>query len=526
MPAFLVSSVHDLLPGEMRTVTAGNTEVLLCNIDGTFKAVYPKCSHFGAPLENGVLNGHRIVCPWHHACFDANTGRHLEAPGCDAIMSYPVDVRGGDVWVHIDEEDQSELRHNPMVKGSEKAELPIVIVGGGPAGIHTAEGLRQGGYRAPIKLITAEDHLPYDRTQLTKAFLSGDTSKKKMLLRPAKFFKEHNIEVLQGKRVTRVDVEGHFVTLSDGKQIKYAKVCVATGSSARGLDVRGAQLPGILPIRTWEDAEAVREAVAGKKEVVIVGASFIGLEAAMVLAKADCKVTVVAPEEVPFGKTFGTRVGKVIQQWHEEAGITFRLGSSIDGFEGVRKVTGVRLKNGPKLKANVVLYGIGVRPNSKLIDGLEIDDRGGIRVNRHMYAGHDIWVAGDIATAPQAVDGSYARIEHWRVAAQQGTVAGNHMAGTKRSLMSVPFFWTNQAGHNLRYAGHHTDADQVLFHGRPEDGAFLAFYIEVNQVSAVLGFGRDKDIAAIHELMWLREMPSADKLKLNADWVALLKNAS
>lgn len=523
MPSFLVSKTSDLLPGQMRTVTAGDTDVLLCNVDGVFSAVHPKCSHYGAPLEDGVLNGHRIVCPWHHACFDATSGRHLEAPGCDALKSYPVEVRQGEVWVRVDEDEKGGFEHNPMTFGGAKAELPYVIVGGGAAAIHAAEGLRQGGYEGPITLISAENHLPYDRTQLTKGFLSGDLSAKKMLLRPAKFFTAHHIDVLLDKRVTKVDVKGRRVILSDGKEIKYAKCCVATGSSARALSVRGAELPGILPIRTWEDAEAVREAVDGKKDIVIIGASFIALEAAMVLAKAECNVTVVAPEEMPFGKTFGTRVGKVIQGWHEEAGVQFRMGTSVDGFEGVRKVTSLRLKNGSKLKANVVLYGIGVRPNSRLIDGMDIDDRGGIRVNRHMYAGDDLWVAGDIASAPQAVDGSYARIEHWRVAAQQGTVAGNHMAGSKRSLMSVPFFWTNQAGHNLRYAGHHTNADQVLFHGRPEDGPFLAFYIEGNQVSAVLGFGRDKDLAAIHELMWLREMPKADQLKLNADWVELLR---
>ncbi len=526
MSSFLVCKSSDLNPGEMRKFPAGNTEILLCNLAGTFTAVHPKCSHYGAPLEEGVLNGFRIVCPWHHACFDARTGRHLEAPGCDALKSYPVDVREGDVWVRVDEESEEGFTHNPMSLGKRKADLPYVIVGGGPGAIHAAEGLRQGGYDGPITMITSEEHLPYDRTQLTKGFLSGDRSAKKMLLRPAKFFKTHHINVMLGKRVTKVDVTKRQVVLANGQEVKYAKCCVATGSAPKALDVRGSQLPGILPIRTWEDAEAVREAVKGKKEVVIVGSSFIGLEAAMVLAKAECKVTVIAPEEVPFGKTFGTRVGKVIQRWHEDAGVHFRLDAKIDGFEGVRKVTALRLENGDKLKASVVLYGIGVRPNSKLIDGIDADESGGIRVNRHMYAGDDLWVAGDIASAPQAVDGSYARIEHWRVAAQQGTVAGNHMAGTKRSLMSVPFFWTNQAGQNLRYAGHHTDADQILFDGRPEEGPFLAFYVEVNQVSAVLGFGRDKDVAAIHELMWLREMPRADKLKLDTDWVALLKKTS
>ena len=522
MPSYLVSKTIDLLPGQMRKVKAGETEVLICNVEGTITALHPKCSHYGAPLEEGVLNGFRIVCPWHHACFDARSGRHIEAPGCDALKTYPVEIRDGDVWVLIDEAIDSKFQHNPMVNGGRTAERPAVIIGGGPAGIHAAEGMRQGGYSGPIMLISADDHLPYDRTQLSKGFLSGDRSSEKMLLRAPSFYKKYNIDVLLNRRVREVDVNAKKVTLENGKEIYYTKCCVATGSSPRTLDIEGSELPGIYSLRTWEDAEKIRKATKESKNVVVIGASFIGLEAAMVLNKDQCKVTVIAPEEVPFGKTFGTRLGRAIKQWHEKAGVNFRLKTEIDGFEGVRKVTSIRLKDGSKIKANAVVCGVGVKPNSDLIVGIETDNQGGIRVNRHMYAGHDIWVAGDIASAPQALDGSYARIEHWRVAAQQGTVAGNHMAGAPRSLMSIPYFWTNQAGKNLRYAGYHTRTDQMLFDGKPEAGDFLSFYIEGNRISAVLGLGRDEDVAAIHELMWLGEMPRADELKMETDWAALL----
>ena len=130
MSYFLVCKASDLNPGEMRNFSAGNTEILLCNLKGTFTAIHPKCSHYGAPLEEGVINGYRIVCPWHHACFDGRTGRHLEAPGCDALQSYRVDVREGDVWVRIDEEEEDGFKPNPMSTGHVKEGLPYVVVGG------------------------------------------------------------------------------------------------------------------------------------------------------------------------------------------------------------------------------------------------------------------------------------------------------------------------------------------------------------------------------------------------------------
>ena len=518
----LVAQLRNLPPGTKQLVRVDGVEVLLCNVDGHVSALHPKCTHYGAPLVDGVLNGHRLVCPWHHACFDARTGRHLDAPGCDALRSYPVDVRGGDVYVDVPSEVGDGQHPNPMVQGGEPAELPYVVVGGGPAGQHAVEGMRQGGYAGPITLVTAEAHLPYDRTQVSKGFLSGERPEQKMLLRDRAFYDAHRVEVLLGKRVARVDAAAHTLHFTDGKRLAYAKACIATGSTPRQLDVPGAQLPAIYALRTWEDAEAIRSAAGKGKKAVVIGSSFIGLESAMVLAKLGCKVTVVSPEEVPFGKTFGRRIGQTIRGWQEAAGVDFALGEEVVGFEGVRKVTGVRLKSGKTLPASFVVVGIGVTPNSDLIDGIAPGEDGGIRVNAHQYAGHDVYVAGDIASAPQALDGAHARIEHWRVAAQQGTVAGNHMAGAERSLMSVPFFWTNQAGKNLRYAGHHTHTDTIVFDGMPEEGPFIAYYIEGDRVAAVLGHGRDQDLAAVHELMWLNELPTAGELDPGADWVGML----
>ena len=525
----VVAQLADLHPGSKRLVQVQGTDVLLCNIDGVVSALHPKCTHYGAPLIDGVLNGHRLVCPWHHACFDARDGRHLEAPGCDALRTYPVDVEGGQIFVTLPQNTShaSDGQHpNPMVAGGSPAERPYVVVGGGPAGQHTVEGLRQGGYSGPITLISQETHLPYDRTQVSKGFLKGERPASKMPLRPQKFYDEHRVELLLGKTVDRIDTDSHTLHFADGNTLNYARLCVATGSTPRRLEVPGAELPAIYSLRTWEDAEAIRSAAGKGKKAVVIGSSFIGLESAMVLADLGCKVTVVSPDEVPFEKVFGARIGKAIQSWHEANGICFKLGEEVSGFEGVRKVTAVRLASGSKLPASLVVVGIGVQPNTSLLADLPTADNGGIQVDEHQSAGQDIWVAGDIASAPQGMHGGHVRIEHWRVAEQQGTVAGNNMAGAQRTLMSVPFFWTNQAGKNLRYAGHHRNADNIVFDGSPEDGAFIAYYVEGDRISAALGHGRDRELAAIHELMWLGKMPSAEELKPHADWVKLLEEAS
>ena len=526
MPTHSVGRASDLAPGQMRVVDAGGRDVLLCNVDGQLSALHPKCTHYGAPLAEGELNGFRLVCPWHHACFDARTGRHVEAPGCDALVSYPVSVRDGEVLVELPASGGEGQRPNPMAPFAGKSDAkPYLVIGGGPAGAHAVEGLRQGGYTGPITLVTAEPQLPYDRTQVSKGFLAGDRPAEKMPLRSAGFYADLGVDVITGTRVERVDARAHRAHLAGGGGIDYAKACVATGSAARELDVPGAKLPSIYTVRTWDDAEAIRAAADEYTSAVVIGASFIGMETAMVLAKAGCEVTVVSPEQVPFGKTFGERVGRVVRAWQEEIGVDFRLGEEVAGFEGIRKVTGVVLGSGEVLPASFVVVGIGVTPNSDLIEGLDPGDDGGIPVDAYGYAGHDLYVAGDIASAPQGRDGSRARIEHWRVAAQQGTVAGNNMAGARRELLSVPYFWTNQAGHNLRYAGHHTDPDQIVFDGKPGEGPFIAYYLEGDRVAAALGYKRDRDLVAIHELMWLGAMPSAGELDPGADWSGVLRGS-
>ncbi len=521
MPTFPLSTAHLPANGKMATVTLDGTDVLITCVDGEYHALHPKCTHYGAPLVEGALSGHRLVCPWHHACFDARTGQHLEAPGCNALATYPIEHRDGQYHVTLPEHGVGDGETlNPMASGGRRdVGAPYVIIGGGAAGQRCAEGLREAGYEGRIVLLSADDQLPYDRTQLSKGFLAKTKTAKVLPLRPADFYRVHDIDVRLATKATRVDHTTNTIHLEDGNTVTYSKLCVATGSTPRRPSIPGAQLGGIHTLRTLNDARALLDSLEGARTAVVVGASFIGMEVAGVLRAEGLDVTVVAPEEVPFGKTLGVRVGKTIQHWHEEKGVEFAMQQRVVAFHhespvdaeaandsnviaaGVASggsVASVELEDGRRLPAHVVVLGIGVTPNVGLLSDLASED-GGFDLDIHGYLGHDIWCAGDIARLPQGPLEKSVRIEHWRVAQQQGLVAGYNMAGVERPFRSIPFFWTEHWGRKLRYVGHHDKTDEVRFDGSPEDGPFIAYYYQDGQLAAALGVGRDREMAELQE---------------------------
>ena len=280
----------------------------------------------------------------------------------------------------------------------------------------------------------------------------------------------------------------------------------------------GAELRGVHTVRNNEDAERARSETSEGTEVVIIGGSFIGLETAMSLGKRGGKITVVTPEEVLFEKAFGARVGRYIQQLHEEAGVVFELGRKCTSIEGSERVEGVVLDNGKELPAQVVMIGIGVRPATDFVTGIAYRDDHSLTVDGHLSLhAEGAYAVGDIASYPDRE--GLVRIEHWKVAGQQGRIAGRNMAGRKEAYRMLPYFWSNQQGTNFRYAGHATDYDRVEYDGNPGEGPFLAFYIKDDHVQACLGVKRDGDTAAVAELMHRRSMPKITEL-MGQDWQA------
>ena len=524
-----VFQLSNLPEGHSHQIDHGEYKVLLTNVGGEVYAVESKCSHFALPLENAALCGHRLRCPFHHACFDVRTGAQLEAPGLDGLATFKVAVKDG--AIHVADEP-TPAPGAPSAPGSEPPisapasapkQFDYLLIGGGVAAANAVYGIREEDPTGSIGMITQEDLPPYDRTHVSKALMAGDKEVPDLPLHGELFYAERGVTLLEKTVVEVADVQRKTVKTKGGDTYTYQKLLLATGGTPRRLEVEGGKLGNVYTVRNARDARRLRESVKKGTHVVVVGGSFIGLESAMSLGKQGGKITVVTPEAALFEGPFGERIGRWVQSLHEEEGVRFRLGRKVEKLEGQGKVSSVTLDNGDRLKADVVVVGIGVVPATHYLQGLAGTDDGGIKVDNHLAANAaDVWVAGDIAQYPDR-SGSV-RIEHWKVAAQQGRVAGRNMAGRTEAYTAVPFFWSNQQGVNIRYVGHAEKYDSITFDGTPGEGPFIAYYLDGDRVLAALGVKRDSDVAAIGELMALEKLPPTGDL-VGTDWQAALRKA-
>lgn len=510
----IVANVNDLQDGQMQQVSVGETEVLLTRLDGKFYAVGAQCTHYQAPLAEGVLSGDHVVCPWHNACFNVTTGDQQEPPGLDSLARYQVRVEGEDVIVSIPEQTSgvqtpSMAEYKPDIDGR-----TFVILGAGAAGAHAAETLRKAGYQGRIVMVTREDRLPYDRTWLSKDYFIGMVSREQLPLRSADFYKGHDIEVLFNKQAVRVEASVKTITFADGDSLNYDALLLATGGIPRQLKVPGMDLQNVFTLRNFEDADRILAAAETASRAVVIGSSFIGMEIASGLTQRGVKVTVVAPSSPPFKKILGDEIGQVFQQVHEENGVSFHSGAKATQFEGNGKVEAAILDNGERLAANLVVVGTGVQPATEFLEGVTLHPQDqSVPVDEYLRAGEGLYAAGDIARYPDWQTGNATRIEHWRIAAQQGRIAAYNMAGKPVKFRGVPIFWTMQFQFALRYVGHAEQWDEIIFDGDLQQREFIAFYIKDNQVLAAASSQRDTETAAISELMRLNQMPTPEALR-------------
>lgn len=478
----------------MREVTVGDTEILVVRVGEEYFAMGAKCSHYGAPLADGALHGHKVMCPWHHACFDVRDGAQLESPGMDSLPAYAIEKR--DDGIYLTSTEPVERKQNQPDPAT--ADQTFIIVGGGAAGAYAVEAIRQQGFAGKVLLISADGHYPYDRPNCSKDYLSGDAQEEWMQLRAAEFYKQHDIEVRLNCCVNSIDTEQHLVLTEDEESIRYDKVLVCTGASPRQLPLEGAQSSNVYTLRSWADSEHIRDQVEAGTKVVVIGASFIGLEGAMSLRKLGAEVTVIAPEKVPFEKLFGKEVGRLIQDRHTDAGIEFVLGTGVKQLvtEGDR-VTTVHTENGKEIATDLVMVGIGVEPNTEFIQGVSRQDDKGVEADAYLQIAPNAYAAGDVVHFPH--EAGLVRIEHWKVATQQGRIAGRNMAGAQEPYQFVPFFWTAQQGLNLRYVGHANGWDDVQIDGdlTADQPTFIARYFRNGKLQAALGCGKDQEMAAL-----------------------------
>lgn len=494
-----LAQTDELQPGQMKSVEVDGHPILLGQIGDQYFAMYGACTHYGAPLADGILAGHRVVCPWHHACFDLRSGKHLEAPGLDSVPSYPVTVQGNELMVELPEELTDRVEA-PMADLSPDNEEHYVVIGGGAAGAYAVEGMRQAGFTGKISLISAEAIVPYDRPNCSKEYLSDEAPAEWMPLRGPEFYREHGIDLHLGQRVHELDPSQNRIRLSDGSEMRYDKVLVCTGGKAKTLPIEGVEAPNVYPLRSIRDSQDLREAAKAAQQVVVVGASFIGMEAAMSLGKLGPQVTVVGPEDEPFERVFGTQVGQLARQLHERNGTKFHLARKVERIEVQDgRAQAVVLDDGTQLAADLVVLGVGVQPATDFLLNFHTEADGGLKTDAHLHAGNNVFAAGDLVHHPYR--GQHVRIEHWKVAAQQGRAAGRNMAGAKEPYQAEPFFWSMQPGTAFGYVGHATDYDQVVIDGEldPENPAFIAYYLKGEEVQAALAAAKDEELSRVQE---------------------------
>jgi NADPH-dependent 2,4-dienoyl-CoA reductase/sulfur reductase-like enzyme/nitrite reductase/ring-hydroxylating ferredoxin subunit len=467
----------------MLTGHVGEDEVLLVRRDGELFAISPHCTHYHGPLAEGLVVDGTIRCPWHHACFDLTSGEALRAPAFDPLTSWTVEQRDGLVFV-------GEKRPAPKPKppGTSKAPGKIVIAGGGAAGFAAAEMLRRLGHQGGIVMISDDAAAPVDRPNLSKDYLAGSAPEEWVPLRGDGWYAENGIELRLGTKIGAVRPRDREVVLADGGTIAYDRLLLATGAEPIRLPLPGAAPSDVLTLRSLADCRAIIARAGAARRVLVIGASFIGLEVAASLKTRGLEVHVVAPEARPLERVMGPQLGDVIRALHEEKGVHFHLENTVTGFEAGRAT----LREGTVLEADFAVAGVGVRPRTQLAEsaGLAIDK--GVVVDRHLRSSApDIYAAGDIARWPDRYSGAAIRVEHWVVATRQGQTAARNMLGELQEFTPAPFFWSQHYDVSINYVGHAESWDELLVEGdlAAKDG--LVRFRQKGRTLAVASLFRD-----------------------------------
>lgn len=456
-------SEGDLADGAMLVGRVGEEAVLLARKGNELFAIGATCTHYGGPLSEGLMVEDTVRCPWHHACFSLRTGEALAAPALNATSCWRIERRDGRICVR---EQISEAARRMPVKPRPTAGRPghMVIIGGGAAGYAAAEMLRREAYGGGVTIVSADTAPPYDRPNLSKDYLAGTAPEDWIPLRPSEFYAENGIELHLGTTVTAIDVAARQVALDSGETRGFDKLLLATGAEPIRLQVPGVELPHVRTLRSLADCrELIARARKGSRAVVV-GASFIGLEAAAALRQREVEVNVVAPEARPMERVLGPALGDFLRRLHEEHGVAFHLGHTAAAIEPGR----VWLDDGTHIDAELVLVGIGVRPRLELAQqtGLTVDR--GVLVDEYLETSvPGIFAAGDIARWPDPYSGERLRIEHWVVAERQGQTAARNMLGRHERYAAVPFFWTQHYDVSIDYVGYAQSWDRIEQDGDP-----------------------------------------------------------
>jgi 3-phenylpropionate/trans-cinnamate dioxygenase ferredoxin reductase component len=370
------------------------------------------------------------------------------------------------------------------------------------AGGSAAIALRDQGYDGELTLIGEESQLPYERPPLSKAVLIGNTDEPDWVADEATYA-DKNISLRLGTIATRID-RSRKVVVASRTEYPYDKLLIATGSAPRRLDVPGADLDGLLTLRTLEESLALRERFTEGATIVIVGAGWIGCEAASAARQRGAKVTVIEPRSQPLLHVVGEQVGATFAALHRDHGVDMRLGIGVTGFAGDGAVSSVHIKGHASVPADTVLIGVGAAPNIALADvaGLKLTD-GGIAVDATLRTSDpDIYAAGDVAAHDHPKYRRRVRVEHWANAKDQGAHVAGNLLGADEPYVLRPFFFSDQYDLGCEYRGFADPAkDRLVVRGNLASREFTAFWLRNGAVAAALNVNQWDDTDTLQELV-------------------------
>ena len=469
----------------------GEKAVLLTRSGNEVRAFSGICTHLGAPLEQGICVQGQVRCPWHHARFNLMTGEAVTAPAFDALKSWAVDRVGDEVVITAETSRGSSLQKRGFEGHSEPG---FVILGGGAAGYAAAHELRCRGHEGPVTLVSEDESPPYDRTLLTKDYLDGKFGADRLPIAKTSL-DDLGITLLAATKAKSIDIAAHQLHLADGRALPYTKLLLATGAEPNRLQVAGAHLPHVRLLRSLADCRALLTRLTAGAKVVVIGSSFIGLEAAASIRSRGFDVAVVTSEAEPMRKVLGPALARAILSAHTGQGVMFRMRASVKAItDGA-----VHFADGSSLPADLVVLGIGVKPRIAIADaaGLKVND--GVVVDQFLRTSDpDIYAAGDIARWPDPRSGRV-RVEHWVVAERQGQIAARNMMGEAETYAAIPFFWSKHFDMSFRYLGHAEEWDEEAIEGNLDERDAVVRLRKKGEDQAVITVGRDRQALEFEE---------------------------
>jgi 3-phenylpropionate/trans-cinnamate dioxygenase ferredoxin reductase component len=361
----------------------------------------------------------------------------------------------------------------------------FIVAGAGFAGAKAVETLREEGFDGRLILIGDEPERPYERPPLSKDYLRGDAERETIYVHPERFYAEHDVQLRRGRTAAELDLGARELVLDDGERLRYDRLLLATGAEPRRLAIPGAELDGVLYLRSVADCDVLRARLDRGGSVVVIGAGWIGSEVAASAHMRGLDVTVLEPQSVPLERVLGPEIGAVYRDIHLDHGVQMRLRTGVDAFEGAGAVERVRTSEGDTIDCDFAVVGIGVRPRMELAARAGLATGDGILADAQLRtSAADVFAAGDVVSAQHPFYGERIRVEHWANALEQGPAAARNMLGQEQAYERLPYFFSDQYDVGMEYTGYAPTWDRVVFRGDPATREFIAFWLAGDRIVA------------------------------------------